>query len=152
MTDTRSDSHDELTLLKGGETRYPATPDDARLETFPNRHASRDYTIEFDCPEFTSLCPVTGQPDFAHIVITYIPDRVCLESKSLKLYLGSFRTTGMFHEEITNRILRDFVAVCDPRWAGVWAKMNPRGGISITVFAEHSKPGFHGPTPPPRSG
>lgn len=136
------DRFEALTLLKKGATAYPANPDEARLETFPNRYASRNYTIEFDCPEFTSLCPVTGQPDFARIVITYVPDAKCIESKSLKLYLGSFRNTGMFHEEITNRILNDLVAACRPRWARVRGAMNPRGGIAIVVTAEHVEQGF----------
>ena len=135
---------DGLKLLGKGKTIYPDSPDEARLETFPNRYASRDYTVEFDCPEFTSLCPVTGQPDFARINITYLPDENCLESKSLKLYLFSFRTIGMFHEEITNRILDDLVAACAPRWARVRGTMNPRGGISIIVTAEYVKPGFEG--------
>ncbi len=128
----------ELSLLGRGETDYPDSPDKACLETFDNRYPNREYVVEFDCPEFTSVCPVTGQPDFARIVITYIPHGLCLESKSLKLYLGSFRNTGMFHEEITNRILDDFVKACQPRWARVRGTMNPRGGISIDVTAEYS--------------
>ena len=128
----------DLTLLKRGVTAYPTSPDEALLEAFANKYRSRDYTIEFDCPEFTSLCPVTGQPDFARIIITYIPDDKCIESKSLKLYFGAFRNTGMFHEEITNRILDDFlVAACRPRWARVKGTMNARGGISIEVSAEY---------------
>jgi len=133
---------DDITLLRGTDTVYPDSPEKARLETFPNRYPSRDYRVEFDCPEFTSLCPVTGQPDFARIHITYFPDKKCLESKSLKLYLSSFRNTGMFHEEITNRILADFVAACEPRWASVQGTMNPRGGISIVVTAQYVKPGY----------
>jgi len=136
------DQFEGLSLLKRSATAYPAGPGDARLETFPNKYASRDYTIEFDCPEFTSVCPVTGQPDFAHIVITYIPNEKCIESKSLKLYLGAFRNTGMFHEEITNRILSDVVAACGPRWARVRGAMNPRGGISIFVTAEYIEEGY----------
>ena len=136
------DDFDNLTVLKKCRTQYPDSPDKAKLENFPNKYASRDYTIEFDCPEFTSLCPITGQPDFARIYITYIPDRKCIESKSLKLYLFSFRNTGMFHEEITNRILDDLVAACEPRWARVRGLMNARGGISIEVTAEYSKSGF----------
>lgn len=134
---TREADLNELTLLKSGSTAYPSDPDRARLESFPNKYRLRDYIIEFDCPEFTSLCPVTGQPDFARILITYVPDEKCVESKSLKLYLGSFRNTGMFHEEITNRILDDVVAACRPRWARVRGTMNPRGGISIEVTAEY---------------
>lgn len=141
------ESYDDLTLLKKSETRYPESPDQAVLETFPNKHRARDYVIRFDCPEFTSMCPVTGQPDFAKIDIIYIPDETCLESKSLKLYLGSFRNTGMFHEEITNRILDDLVACLAPKWIRVRGLMNPRGGISIDVTAEHTKEDF---TPPQR--
>jgi 7-cyano-7-deazaguanine reductase len=137
--------HNNLTLLKHSSTRIPANPDEARLESFPNKYPNRDYSIEFDCPEFTSLCPVTGQPDFARIKIIYVPDQKCLESKSLKLYLGSFRNMGMFHEEITNRVLDDLVAVCEPRWAKVIGIMNPRGGIAITVMAEFCREGYQRP-------
>ena len=136
------DAFDNLTVLKKSSTPCPDSPDKAKLESFPNIYSSRDYTVTFDCPEFTSLCPVTGQPDFAKISIAYIPDLNCIESKSLKLYLFSFRNTGMFHEEITNRILDDLVAACGPRWARVRGVMNARGGISIEVTAEYSKPGF----------
>jgi 7-cyano-7-deazaguanine reductase len=141
----KRDGTEDLTILKGGRTTYPDTPEKAQLETFPNQYHSRDYVIEFDCPEFTSVCPVTGQPDFAKIVITYVPDMRCIESKSLKLYLGSFRNTGMFHEEITNRILDDLVAACAPRWAQVCGTMNARGGISIEVTAEYTSPEYAEP-------
>lgn len=137
---------EKLTVLKDSRTTYPDNPDAARLESFVNQYRSRDYVVEFDCPEFTSLCPVTGQPDFARIIITYIPDKHCVESKSLKLYLFSFRNTGMFHEEITNRILDDLVASCKPRWARVRGIMKPRGGISIDVTAEHCGPGHRAPS------
>lgn len=130
---------EELSILTNGHKAYPDSPEKARLETFENKCAHRDYTVEFDCPEFTSLCPVTGQPDFAKINIRYIPDRRCIESKSLKLYLFSFRNTGMFHEEITNRILDDLVRACQPKWARVTGRMNPRGGISIEVVASHER-------------
>ena len=103
----------------------------------------RDYTIEFDCPEFTSVCPITRQPDFAKIKIAYIPDQLCIESKSLKLYLAAFRNVGMFHEEITNRILEDLVAACEPRWMRVIGTMNARGGISIRVTATHAAPSLY---------
>jgi len=139
-------NNDELTLLSRGHSDYPDSPEKARLETFANKYPSRDYTVEFDCPEFTSVCPVTGQPDFARIIIRYVPDMKCVESKSLKLYLVSFRNTGMFHEEITNRILDDLVAVCEPRWVRVRGMMNPRGGISIDVAAQYCKPGYSGPS------
>jgi 7-cyano-7-deazaguanine reductase len=135
-----------LTLLqKSCTTVYRNSPEEAGLETFLNKYPHRDYVIEFDCPEFTSLCPITGQPDFARIKITYIPDLKCVESKSLKIYLFSFRNCGMFHEEITNRILDDLIAACDPRWVSVRGIMNPRGGISIDVTAEYCRPGFTGP-------
>ncbi len=135
-------NYEELTLLGAASTQYPQSPQETSLEAFPNKYSHREYTIEFDCPEFTSVCPVTGQPDFATIIITYIPDEHCLESKSLKLYLAGFRNVGMFHEEITNRILDDVVAVCSPRWAKVQGLMNARGGISINVVAEYVKPGY----------
>jgi len=138
---------DELTLLSKSAAVYADSPEKTRLESFPNKYPNRDYFVEFNCPEFTSLCPVTGQPDFARIMITYVPDLRCVESKSLKIYLFSFRNVGMFHEEITNRILDDFVAACKPRWARVRGLMNPRGGISIDVSAEYCKPGFEPPRP-----
>lgn len=109
----------------------------ARIETFPNRHPDRDYTIRFDCPEFTSLCPITGQPDFARITIEYVPDQLCIESKSLKLYLGSFRNEGSFAEAITNRIRDDLAAACKPRRLTVTADFTPRGGIAICVKATY---------------
>lgn len=137
--------NEELTILSRSETRLPERPDKAILESFPNVYASRNYVVHFDCPEFTSLCPVTGQPDFANIGIIYVPDLKCLESKSLKLYLFAFRNTGMFHEEITNRILEDIVSVCEPRWARVRGRMNPRGGIAIDVVAEYCRPGCSRP-------
>ena len=133
---------DDLTLLSRPATSYPDSPEKARLESFPNKYSNREYLVEFNCPEFTSVCPMTGQPDFAKIIITYIPDLKCLESKSLKIYLFAFRNVGMFHEEITNRILDDLVAACQPRWARVRGLMNPRGGISIDVSAEYCRPGF----------
>jgi len=127
----------DLTLLGRGETRYPETPDEARLETFPNRYPDRDYWITFVCPEFTSRCPVTHQPDFGTITIKYIPDQRCIESKSLKLYLFAFRNHPTFHEEATNRILDDLVRACQPRQAIVFGDYNPRGGISIKVEATY---------------
>lgn len=126
-----------LSLLGRGSIPTPASPDRARLEVFPNPNPSRPYTVTFDCPEFTSLCPVTGQPDFAQITIEYIPRRSCVESKSLKLYLGSFRNQGCFAEAIVNRILDDLVACCRPRSAIVTGRFSPRGGIGIVVQARH---------------
>jgi 7-cyano-7-deazaguanine reductase len=135
-----SDESGPLTFLGQGRTVYPQKPEDAKLETFDNKYRNRPYVISFDCPEFTSVCPITGQPDFAKIKITYIPDRSCIESKSLKLYLFSFRNSGMFHEEITNKILEDVISAANPIWAKVVGLMNPRGGISIEVTAEYINP------------
>lgn len=107
------------------------------LETFPNPEPGRDYVIEFECPEFTCLCPRTGQPDFASFSITYVPDRLCVELKSLKLYLWSFRDEGHFHEAVTNRILDDLVAATRPRRMTVVGRFHVRGGIGTTVTASH---------------
>ncbi len=109
------------------------------LQTFPNPAPDRDYEIAFDCPEFTCLCPLTGQPDFAHIKIRYVPDRLCVELKSLKLYLWSFRNEGTFHEAVTNRILDDLVAAVKPRSATVEGNFFVRGGISTVVTAGYRK-------------
>ena len=128
----------DLTLLKRSEQPYPESPDQAKLETFENRYHDRDYWITFDCPEFTSLCPVTSQPDFGRITIRYVPDERCIESKSLKLYLFAFRNFGTFHEEVVNRILDDIVAACQPRKAIVTGDFLPRGGISIKVDAKYN--------------
>ena len=124
-----------LTLLGKSRTEYPDTPEKAVIETFDNKYPERDYIITFDCPEFTSLCPVTGQPDFGHITIRYIADKLCVESKALKLYLFSFRSCNTFHEEAVNRILTDLVAACKPRWMEVKGVFRPRGGISLTITA-----------------
>ena len=124
----------ELSLLGHSTTRYPDSPDKAKLEAFPNRYAKRNYTVRFDCPEFTSRCPITDQPDFGDITIEYIPNQLCLESKALKLYLYSFRNHNTFHEEVVNRILDDIVKAIKPRRIKVSGNFNPRGGISI--FAE----------------
>lgn len=122
-----------LTLLKQGETRYPTTPEEARLETFPNNNGQRNYTISFETSEFTSLCPITGQPDFATIRIEYVPEALCVESKSLKLYLFSFRQTGTFYEEIVNRIYTDLSARLQPRKLVVHGNFTARGGITSSV-------------------
>lgn len=107
------------------------------LEVFTNPNPGRDYEIHMECPEFTCLCPRTGQPDFATIDIIYIPDKLCLELKSLKLYLGSYRNEGAFHEAVTNKILDDLVGACRPRWMKVVGDFYVRGGIHTTVSAEH---------------
>ena len=108
-----------------------------RLETFPNPEPGRDYTIRFTCPEFTCLCPRTGQPDFATFTISYVPDRTCVELKSLKLYLWSYRDEGAFHEAVTNRILDDLVAATRPRRMTIAGDFNVRGGIHTVVTAEY---------------
>ena len=125
----------ELHLLGAGHTHYPASPDEARLEAFPNRYAGRDYLIHFDCPEFTCLCPITGQPDFGRIEIEYVADKLCLESKALKLYLFSYRAHPGFHEAVVNRMLDDIVRAIRPRRLRVRGVFNPRGGIALTVTA-----------------
>lgn len=108
-----------------------------RLETFENQHPSRDYVIEIVAPEFTSVCPKTGQPDFGTITVRYTPDERCVELKSLKLYLQSFRNEGIFYENVTNEILSDLVGVLAPRWMEIQAAFTPRGGISSRIIAEH---------------
>lgn len=129
----------DLTLLRRGHSEYPRNPAEARLETFANRFAHRDYWITFDCPEFTTRCPITDQPDFGHIVIRYIPGDRCIESKALKLYLYAYRDINSFHEESVNRILDDVVAACQPREAIVTGNFRPRGGIAIAVEASYRK-------------
>lgn len=113
------------------------------LETFQNKYSNRDYSVDMDIPEFTNICPLTGQPDFAVIRISYIPDDKCLESKSLKLYIFSYRNFPEFHEDCINRILEDCIKACEPRWMKVSGKFNARGGISITPIAEFTKKGFN---------
>ncbi len=117
-----------------------------QLETFPNPMPERDYTIRIRVPEFTCLCPKTGQPDFATLHIEYVPDRLCVELKSLKLYVWSYREEGAFHEAVTNAILDDLVAACQPRFMRLTAEFNVRGGIYTTVVAEHRREGWE---PPP---
>ncbi len=113
-----------------------------QLETFSNPTPERDYTIRMEVPEFTCLCPKTGQPDFATIHIEYVPDKLCIELKSLKLYMWSYRNEGAFHEEVTNRILDDLVRVCQPRFMRVTAEFYVRGGIYTTIIAEHRASGW----------
>ena len=124
----------------GRHAGLPTSPEEARLERVANPHADTDYLARFTVPEFTSLCPVTGQPDFAHVVIDYVPDAWLVESKSLKLYLGSFRNHGAFHEDCTVRIGRDLVAVLGPRWLRIGGYWFPRGGIPIDVFWQTGAP------------
>ena len=128
---TPKDDFSGLTLL--GKNTYPVK----KLETFPNHHPGRGYTVTLETEEFTCVCPMTGQPDYARIRIQYIPNKKIVESKSLKLYLWSFRNEGVFHEHVTNTILDDLVAVLKPRWCKVTAEFAVRGGIGITVDAEY---------------
>ncbi len=131
-----TDAHDELKILGNSNARYPGSPEEADLESFPNRNPGRGYEVEFSCPEFTCLCPKTGQPDFGLIRIKYVPGEKCLESKSLKFYLFAFRNSPMFNEEAANKILNDLVKACSPKKMSVEAVFTPRGGIAITVRAE----------------
>ena len=124
----------------------PAAPS-RELETFENPNPDRDYTIRIDVPEFTCLCPKTGQPDFAELRLEYVPDRTCVELKSLKLYMWSFRDEGAFHEAVTNQILADLVAATAPRFMRLTAEFNVRGGIYTTVVVEHRKQGWQAPAP-----
>ena len=125
----------------GHVTQYSKDYDPALLEAFENQHPECDYWVEFLCPEFTSLCPITGQPDFAEIIIRYIPDQKMVESKSLKLYLTSFRNHGDFHEDCVNIIRKDLTTLMDPRYIEVVGHFRPRGGIAIHPFANFGKPG-----------
>ena len=136
-----SDRVNEGLVQLGGKTRYPNDYDPSVLETFENKHQENDYWVRFNCPEFTTLCPITGQPDFAEIVIEYIPDVRMVESKSLKLYLFSFRNHGDFHEDCVNVIMKDLVRLMDPRYIEVTGLFVPRGGISIHPYANYGRPG-----------
>jgi 7-cyano-7-deazaguanine reductase len=127
-----------LTLLGRSEAKLPASPSEARLETFSNPAPGRNYRIHFETDDFTSVCPITGQPDFARIDIDYVPNRLCVESKSLKFYLASYRNERAFNEAVTNRILDDFLKACAPREAIVTAQFSARGGIALTVHVEYS--------------
>ena len=124
-----------LTLLGKSVSSIPASPSAATLETFENAYARRDYWIRFESGDFTSLCPVTGQPDFAAITVDYVPDKLCIETKSFKFYLASFRNSRRFNEEIVNRILEDLVAACAPRHLWVYGEFASRGGVGVTVEA-----------------
>lgn len=128
-----------VTLLGNQNTKYEQDYNPGVLETFINKHPDHDYVVTFNCPEFTSLCPKTGQPDFAKIVINYIPREKMVESKSLKLYLFSFRNHGDFHEDVVNMIMKDLVALMQPKYLEVIGIFNPRGGISIYPFASYAE-------------
>ena len=131
--------HNGAALL-GRQAAAPASPDEAELDLVPNPHKDATYLVRFAAPEFTSLCPVTGQPDFAHIVIDYVPADWLVESKSLKLYLGSYRNHGAFHEDCTLRIARDLVAALKPQWLRIGGYWYPRGGMPIDVFWQTGAP------------
>ncbi len=132
--------NDDLKAL-GHKTTYSTDYAPEVLETFENRHQDNDYWVEFHCPEFTTLCPITGQPDFAEIIIRYIPDVRMVESKSLKLYLFSFRNHGDFHEDCVNIIMKDLVRLMEPRYIEVVGLFTPRGGIAIHPYANYGRPG-----------
>ena len=138
MSDTRK--NEGLQAL-GKESKYSDNYTPEVLETFENKHQDNDYWVQFNCPEFTTLCPITGQPDFAEIVIKYIPDVRMVESKSLKLYLFSFRNHGDFHEDCVNTIMKDLIRLMDPKYIEVLGLFTPRGGISIHPFANYGRPG-----------
>lgn len=131
----------ENLVLLGNKSDYRSDYDPSVLETFENLHQENDYWVRFNCPEFTSLCPITGQPDFAEIVIEYIPDVRMVESKSLKLYLFSFRNHGDFHEDCVNIIMKDLIRLMAPRYIEVTGLFVPRGGISIHPYANYGRPG-----------
>ena len=130
-----------ITLLGNQKVKYPDDYAPEVLETFLNKHPDNDYFVKFNCPEFTSLCPITGQPDFATITISYVPGEKMVESKSLKLYLFSFRNHGDFHEDCVNIIMKDLIRLMDPKYIEVWGKFTPRGGISIDPYCNYGKAG-----------
>lgn len=125
----------------GKKTEYCQDYDPSVLESFENKHPDNDYWVRFNCPEFTSLCPITGQPDFAEIRIAYIPAQKMVESKSLKLYLFSFRNHGDFHEDCVNKIMKDLIQLMQPKYIEVTGLFTPRGGISIYPYANYGMPG-----------
>jgi len=138
MEDTRK--NEGLKAL-GSKTKYKMDYAPEVLETFENKHPANDYWVQFNCPEFTSLCPITGQPDFAEIKIAYIPQKLMVESKSLKLYLFSFRNHGDFHEDCVNIIMKDLIRLMQPKYIEVIGLFTPRGGISIYPYANYGQPG-----------
>jgi 7-cyano-7-deazaguanine reductase len=135
MTKPKKTSRGSLTLLGNAKAEFPSKPSVEILETFENRFPQRDYWVRFDCSDFTSLCPITGQPDFAKVRIEYIPGDRCIETKSLKFYLSAFRNTRSFNEEVVNRILEDLATCCQPRVLNVHGEFAARGGITVSVDA-----------------
>ena len=136
-----SNRKDEKLSALGKTTRYSTDYDPTLLETFQNQHPDNDYWVKFNCPEFTTLCPITGQPDFGQILISYIPGERMVESKSLKLYLFSFRNHGDFHEDCVNIIMKDLIKLMNPKYIEVRGLFLPRGGISIHPYANYGRPG-----------
>ena len=132
---------EDVTLLGNKNVKYSMDYAPEMLQTFINKHQDNDYFVKFNCPEFTSLCPITGQPDFATVYISYVPDVKMVESKSLKLYLFSFRNHGDFHEDCMNIIMKDLIKLMDPKYIEVWGKFTPRGGISIDPYCNYGIPG-----------
>lgn len=130
-----------LTKLGSGGTQYITDYDPTLLESFHNKHPENDYFVKLNCPEFTTLCPITGQPDYGTLTISYVPDELLVESKSLKLYLVSFRNHGDFHEDVVNIVMKDLKKLLSPKYIEVWGKFLPRGGISIDPFVNYGKPG-----------
>ena len=137
----RQKEQEDISLLGEKHVKYPYDYSPELLECFSNKHTENDYWVKFNCPEFTTLCPITGQPDYAAIYISYVPDRKMVESKSLKLYLVSFRNHGDFHEDVVNIIMKDLIRLMEPKYIEVWGKFLPRGGISIDPYANYGKPG-----------
>jgi len=137
----RDKAAENITLLGQKKVPYDYDYHPEVLETFANKHPDHDYWVKFNCPEFTALCPITGQPDFATIYISYVPDVKMVESKSLKLYLVSFRNHGDFHEDVVNVIMKDLIKLMDPKYIEVWGKFLPRGGISIDPYTNYGRPG-----------
>jgi 7-cyano-7-deazaguanine reductase len=131
----------EITHLGEKHTEYNFTYNPGVLERFENKHPDNDYFVKFNCPEFTSLCPITGQPDFGTVILAYVPDKYLVESKSLKLYLFSFRNHGEFHEDCMNKIMKDLVHLLNPKYIEIWGKFLPRGGLSIDPYCNWGKPG-----------
>ena len=138
---SRDKEQEDISLLGNKKVKYHYDYCPEILETFQNKHPENDYWVKFNCPEFTALCPITGQPDYATIYISYVPNEKMVESKSLKLYLVSFRNHGHFHEDVVNVIMKDLVKLMEPKYIEVWGKFLPRGGISIDPYANYGQPG-----------
>ena len=136
-----NDEVKDITLLGQKNLKYDFDYRPDVLETFDNKHIDHDYWVKFNCPEFTTLCPITGQPDFGTVYISYVPDIKMVESKSLKLYLFSFRNHGDFHEDVVNIIMKDLIKLMNPKYIEVWGKFLPRGGISIDPYTNYGRPG-----------